>query len=116
RWGWGRRRSGCPRGLVVRSSPRGLQMLLLARASRDERLTEMIPRATNADLDDVAPGAAMVGGHRECLVQLPYTSVIRLEIVGVNVGEELQLIFVTDRTWSGAPLAHVAGGPQQLGV
>src|SRR5438034_7054246 len=118
---------GCPGGVGVTSGPArplpdprrpvlatGPQMLRLARASRDEGLTEMIPRATHADLDHVAAGAAVICRHGECLVELPYTSVIRLEVVRVNVGEELQLIFVTHRARPGALLPDVAGRPEQL--
>src|SRR5262245_36883334 len=81
-----------------------------------EGLVQVVPVALGADLDHVTPGAGPVRGHVEPDVERPDAPVVVLEPVPVHVRDELELGVLADRAFPARRLAHVLGGPHQLGM
>ena len=88
----------------------------VARAPGGERLAQVVPLAARADLDDVAAGARVGGRHAQAGVDRPDAPVLVAQALAVDVGQQHQLDLAADRAVVLRGLAHVLGGPDQLGV
>src|ERR687887_667333 len=76
----------------------------------------MVPLARGADLDDVAPAAGAVRGHRQALVQRPHPPVVLAQVVAVHVRQQPELALAADRAVPARDLADMLGRTHQLGV